>query len=576
VHKQRTVQLGKTAGQEHMTMKTIIGHYAILSELGRGGMGVVYKAFEPKLDRYVAIKELSSSLSHDPALVQRFLREAQAMAALNDPHIIQIHYIGQDDEQPFFAMEFVDGESLSSLLERVGKFSVADSLKLLQQAAMGLASAHEHGVIHRDIKPSNLMLNKRDQLKIADFGIAQTQREASNKKLTATGDVVGTPGYLSPEVCLGNAVDARSDLFALGIVLFEMLSGRLPFEDVSPLKLMLRVVESDIPDVRTLNQSVDEKTVTILHRLLAKNPDDRYQSAKALLDDLNTHPALQSQTQLSIHACLPGGAASTVVSTPGLAKVAAKATQPTPIGSSPAPVSAPASDAFVVKKSYLWSALVFLGLAGLGVFWWLKPTNTWVASDNVLPPDEVVTINEPAVTTPTPISTTDIPVQNTEVVKPLPTPPPLPIASAKASVEIPPPVVKELPVEAKPVVKAMPSEPMEKYGLVYLGGKNEQLALAHVEGKDVAYLKITGINNPLDGKVIRATFRPAAYEGRDYVIQNNGHDYVMVVNRKNYKTNEMRTEVYVPGLDNIGDFTYDGELSKQLDTAKLRTEYKEK
>jgi serine/threonine protein kinase len=561
-----------------MTLKTIIGHYAILSELGRGGMGVVYKAFEPKLDRYVAIKELSSSLSHDPALVQRFLREAQAMAALNDPHIIQIHYIGQDDEQPYFAMEFVDGESLSSLLERVGKFSVTDSLKLLQQAAKGLASAHEHGVIHRDIKPSNLMLNKRDQLKIADFGIAQTQREASNKKLTATGDVVGTPGYLSPEVCLGNAVDARSDLFALGIVLFEMLSGRLPFEDVSPLKLMLRVVEADIPDIRTLNQSVDESTVAILHRLLAKDPDHRYQTAQALLDDLSQHPALQSQTQLSIHASLPSGAASTLISTPSLAKAAAKATQPTPIGLSAAP--ALASDSFVLKKSYVWSALAVLGFAGLGIFWWLKPADT-VVSTNGLPATEVTTNNTTDVVI-APTETTPSTAPPSTDITPILEAPSASTAPAKPAVITPAASVSEIPTEEtnpaviKPEPKPKPSEPMEKYGSVYLGAKNEQLSLAHVEGKEVAYIKITGINNPLDGKVIRATFRPAGYQGRDYVIDSNGGDYVMVVSRKMTDNSGMRTEVYVPGMDTIGMFTYDGELSKQLDTQQLRSEYKAK
>src|SRR4249919_148510 len=240
-------------------MKTQLGHYGIVAELGRGGMGVVYKAFEPSLDRYVAIKELSAALSHDPALVERFVREARSMAALNDPHIIQIHYIGQENEQAYFAMEFVDGESLSTLIEREGPLATSDALNLLRQAALGLATAHEHGVIHRDIKPGNLLLSKRGQLKIADFGIALTQRDLS-KKLTATGDVVGTPGYLSPEVCLGKPVDERSDLFALGVVLFEMLSGRLPFNSESPFKLMLSVVESDIPDIRTLNAKVDDTT----------------------------------------------------------------------------------------------------------------------------------------------------------------------------------------------------------------------------------------------------------------------------------------------------------------------------
>ena len=213
-------------------MKTHLGHYEIDSEIGRGGMGVVYRAFEPALNRHVAIKELSPSLAHDPQLVERFLREARSMASLADPHIIQIYYIGTDEAtaQPFFAMEFVEGESLSAILKRDGKLSVENTLRILHQTAQGLATAHDAGVIHRDIKPGNLMLSERGQIKIADFGIALATKDVS-KKLTTTGEFVGTPGYLSPEVCLGKPIDQRSDIFSLGIVMFEMLSGRAPFSD---------------------------------------------------------------------------------------------------------------------------------------------------------------------------------------------------------------------------------------------------------------------------------------------------------------------------------------------------------
>jgi len=292
-------------------MKTRIGHYEIVSELGRGGMGVVYKGYEPALARYVAIKELAPALAHDAMLVERFLREARSMAALNDPHIIQIYFIGQEDEQPFFVMEFVEGESLAALIKRLGRLQVGDALKVLAQAAQGLAVAHDRGVIHRDIKPGNLMLGERGQVKIADFGIALANRDFDSK-LTGTGEFVGTPGYLSPEICLGKPVDQRSDIFALGIVLFEMLTGRTPFSDESPLKLMLDVVQADIPDVRGLNAEVDADVAAILARMLAKDPAERYQSAHELLADLARQP-LPLSGPMSFKTAAPSGPAATQI-----------------------------------------------------------------------------------------------------------------------------------------------------------------------------------------------------------------------------------------------------------------------
>ncbi|MBR0345509.1 MAG: serine/threonine protein kinase, partial [Rudaea sp.] len=236
-------------------MKQQLGHYDLVAELGRGGMGVVYKGYESQLHRYVAIKVLADSLAHDPAIKERFLREARSMAALNDPHIIQIYFIGEDEGQTYFVMEFVDGESLSSVLKRETRLKPEQAAKIVYQTALGLATAHDRGVIHRDIKPGNIMIDSRGNVKIADFGIALSSADLS-KKLTSTGEFVGTPGYLSPEVCLGKLVDQRSDIFSLGIVLFEMLAGRMPFTDESPLGLMLEVVKAEIPDVCSLNADV--------------------------------------------------------------------------------------------------------------------------------------------------------------------------------------------------------------------------------------------------------------------------------------------------------------------------------
>ena len=288
-------------------MNTRLGHYDIVEELGRGGMGVVYKGYESSLGRYVAIKVLSASMAHDKVFVERFLREARAMATLNDAHIIQIYFIGQDEEQTFFVMEYIDGESLSTCLKREIRLVPGDALKILLHASQGLAAAHAQGVIHRDIKPGNIMITSRGQVKVADFGIALANQDAS-QKLTNTGAFVGTPGYLSPEVCLGKMVDQRSDIFALGIVLFEMLSGRMPFQDDSPLKLMLDVVQADTPDIRELNPDVDEEIARILNKTLAKDPANRYQSCEDLNNDLKKHPLVIQDGQLKLRPAPWAGA----------------------------------------------------------------------------------------------------------------------------------------------------------------------------------------------------------------------------------------------------------------------------
>jgi serine/threonine-protein kinase len=315
-------------------MKRRLGHYDIVSELGRGGMGVVYKGYETSLHRYVAIKVLADALAHDEGIKERFLREARSMAALNDPHIIQIYAIDEDEGRTYFVMEFVEGESLSSMLKREHALSVEQAAKVIYQTALGLSTAHDRGVVHRDIKPGNLMISSRGMVKIADFGIALSSQDIS-KKLTSTGEFVGTPGYLSPEICLGQPVDRRSDIFSLGIVLFEMLAGRMPFTDESPLGLMLEVVKADIPDVRELNADADPEIARILARMIAKSPEDRYQDCHELAADLARHPLvakggpIQLQTRMSTAAATLIGQA-----TPSPASFAQPITGP-----APAPVS---------------------------------------------------------------------------------------------------------------------------------------------------------------------------------------------------------------------------------------------
>ncbi|MHB8678166.1 MAG: serine/threonine-protein kinase [Rudaea sp.] len=319
-----------------------IGHYRLLGTLGRGGMGVVYKGYETSLNRYVAIKVLAESLAHDESVKERFLREARSMAALNDPHIISIYFIGDDAGQTYFVMEFVDGESLGSLLKREGKLKPEQAAKIVYQTAQGLATAHDRGVIHRDIKPGNLMLTSKGAVKIADFGIALSSQDFS-KKLTSTGEFVGTPGYLSPEVCQGKPVDQRSDIFSLGIVLFECLAGRMPFTDESPLGLMLEVVKAEIPDVRTLNAEVDPELERILSRMVAKDPAERYQSCQELVADLGRHPLVAKGGPITLQTRMSTAAATMVgQKTPVSGQRPLPSTSPTP---QPLPVSRPTTPA---------------------------------------------------------------------------------------------------------------------------------------------------------------------------------------------------------------------------------------
>ena len=265
-------------------MNKKFGHYEVVSELGRGGMGVVYKAWEPSLNRHVAIKALGEHLLGDEGLIERFTREAKSMAAINHPNVIQVYFIGMEENQPYFAMEFIEGVSLDDLLRGNNVLTVPHAKEILRQACAGLAVAHERDLVHRDIKPANLMICDDGTVKVVDFGIAQTREYGD--KLTNTGEFVGTPGYLSPEVCTGKEVDARSDIFALGIVFYEMLAGKVPFENDSPLGLMLEVVQAEIPDIREVNKKVDKKTSYILEKMIAKNPEERCQSCQEVIKQL--------------------------------------------------------------------------------------------------------------------------------------------------------------------------------------------------------------------------------------------------------------------------------------------------
>ena len=267
-------------------MKERIGHYSIVSELGRGGMGVVYKAHEESLNRMVALKVLGKHLSEDESFVERFKREAQSAAALNHPNIVQVYAIDEFEGQHCFAMEYVQGASIQQMIKSRGPMDPVAAGRLILQAASGLGAAHGHGIVHRDIKPANLMVDDRGLVKITDFGLALLA--AGTTRLTATGMFMGTPGYLSPEQCLDEGIDQRTDIYSLGVTLYEMLTGVTPLKADSPLALLRQIIDVEPKDVGELRPEVPDRLRAILRRMMAKKPGDRYPDCSALIGDLQS------------------------------------------------------------------------------------------------------------------------------------------------------------------------------------------------------------------------------------------------------------------------------------------------
>ena len=264
---------------------TILGHYRVEAKIGSGGMGDVYRGFDPALERTVALKVLPAELARQQDFVRRFEDEAKAAARLVHPNIVQIYFIGEDAGRHFFAMQYVAGESLASRLAREKRLPTADALALVEQLLEGLSVAHTRGMIHRDIKPSNILLDgEQGRALLADFGLVKSLDGGT--QLTATGMVMGTVDYLSPEQGRGLPVDARSDLYSVGVLLYQLLSGRLPFESNSATAMIFQHAYERPRLLTDVAPSVPEGVSRLVHRLLEKDPRDRYASAEDLLVDV--------------------------------------------------------------------------------------------------------------------------------------------------------------------------------------------------------------------------------------------------------------------------------------------------
>jgi len=269
----------------------VIHDFRVVSILGKGGMGVVYKCEDLKLSRYVALKELGSSLSNDSDFVRRFRQEAHIQAQLSHSNITTLYSYFEENGHYYMALEFAKGKTLKALIKETGPIPEQRTLKIINNVLDALQYAHSHGVIHRDVKPANIIIDDDDNVKVLDFGIAKM---AGERGMTQTGQRIGTVSYMSPEqIRTPQDIDIRSDIFSLGVTMFEMLSGRLPYntDTDSDFEIMNQIVQSALPDPRSYYPQISERTVIILNRMLEKDRDNRFANValvKHALSPLNT------------------------------------------------------------------------------------------------------------------------------------------------------------------------------------------------------------------------------------------------------------------------------------------------
>ena len=263
-----------------------LGQYRIVERIGAGGMATVFKAYQPTLDRYVAVKVLPAYHASDPIFVKRFVQEARSVAKLAHPNIVQIHDFGQgeQDNVTYIVMEYVDGGTLKDRLKQA--LPVPEAINFAIQAAEGLDCAHRNGIIHRDVKPANMLVRKDRHLLLSDFGIAKLLEQSTN--LTRVGTGIGTPQYMSPEQGMGQKVDRRSDIYSLGIVLFHCLTGHVPFSADNPLTVTVKHLNEPLPVDHLNAEGVPVPVIQVVQKMTAKQSGDRYQSADVLIEALTS------------------------------------------------------------------------------------------------------------------------------------------------------------------------------------------------------------------------------------------------------------------------------------------------
>ena len=375
--------------------------YRLVNHIARGGMAQVYLARDLLLDRPVALKVLFPELSVDRAFVERFRREAKAAANLSHPNIVSIYDWGQGENTYFIVMEYVAGRTLSQVL-REGPMDPPRAARIAADVAGALDFAHRHGVIHRDVKPGNVLINESGQVKVADFGIARAIGAGDAEDLTQTGSVMGTATYFSPEQAQGFGVDPRSDVYSLGVVLYEMLAGRAPFTGDSPVSIAYKHVKEAPEPLRAVNPAVPAGLEAIVMKSLAKQPEDRYQSAEELRADLARYlqdlPVMATSEPTRVATAVGAG-----VGAAGVSSAASAQTMVNPAGGGTAAMPAtaiggppPSGPLDRRSRAAAWgvaAAIVLLGLAA-GLFFLGRSEGWWGTSAKTLTIPSLV--NKPA------------------------------------------------------------------------------------------------------------------------------------------------------------------------------------
>jgi serine/threonine protein kinase len=284
------------------------GQYQIVAPLGEGGMAAVYKAYQPAMERFVAIKVLPRHMVSSAEFVTRFRREAKLLAQLQHPHILPVFDYGEAEGYPYIVMPFVHSGTLAELLHK-RHLSLLEVRRIMTQVGDALSYAHARGMIHRDIKPSNVLIDERDNCLLTDFGLARMAEAAT--KITTSGTIMGTPAYMSPEQGAGSSVDHRSDIYSLGIILYEMITGRVPYTAETPIAVVFKHIQDPLPSARKFNPDLSDAIESVLLKVLAKNPEDRYQTADALtravqraIPEISIDDEVQAQPVISVESIL--------------------------------------------------------------------------------------------------------------------------------------------------------------------------------------------------------------------------------------------------------------------------------
>lgn len=395
------------------------GRYEIKSELGRGGMATVYKAFDPLPEREVALKVLPREMLHDPQFRVRFEREIKTIAALEHPAIVPIYDVGEENGQPYYVMRYMPGGSLQDRIAQ-GPLSLQETARIFTKLAPALDEAHAKGIIHRDLKPGNILFDRAGEPYISDFGIAKiTQTQGA----TVTGGaIIGTPAYMSPEQAQGDQVDGRSDIYALGVILFEMLSGVQPYQATTPMAVVVKHLTEPIPHILDSNPNLPPDIEPVIEKAMAKNREERFGTAAELADAISEVARGASGQEAiktaSMRATQIAAAKTRLAAAP--TKVGEKPTAPAQPQPAPARHSAPAW--WLIAPVILLFLAAGLGGGGYFLLSALSPTATMSATNTVAPPPPPTNTLSPS-ETPTLSLPTDTPVPPTATPTFTPQPP---------------------------------------------------------------------------------------------------------------------------------------------------------